>query len=81
MHASRYTVTAAGRAPEAETAMGKALAPGTRDARLLYHAGMIAAALHDGQRERELLTSALDLDPRFDPLQARRARVTLAALP
>jgi hypothetical protein len=42
---------------------------------------MIAAALHDGQRARDLLTSALSLDPSFDALQARRARETLATLP
>ena len=61
--------------------MAKALAVGTRDARLLYHAGMIAAALDDGQRARRLLTSALALDATFDPLQVRRARETLAGLP
>ena len=42
---------------------------------------MIAAALDDGQRARGLLTSALALDPTFDPLQVRRARETLAGLP
>ena len=76
-----WTLLAAGRADDADVAMGKALTLGTRDARLLYHAGMIAAALHDGRRARRLLESALQLDASFDPLQARRARETLATLP
>jgi hypothetical protein len=42
---------------------------------------MIAAALDDVPRARELLEIALRLDPAFDPLQARRARTTLEALP
>ncbi len=76
-----WALLAAGRAADADVAMTRALALGTRDARLLYHAGMIAAALHDGPRARQLLTSALGLDATFDPLQARRARETLATLP
>jgi hypothetical protein len=61
--------------------MDSALAAGTRDPRLLYHAGMIAAALDDAPRARELLESALRLDPAFDPLQARRARSAMEGLP
>jgi tetratricopeptide (TPR) repeat protein len=76
-----WALLAAGRATDADRAMAKAVALGTRDARLLYHAGMIAAALHDGPRARELLTSALNLDATFDPLQVKRARETLANLP
>jgi tetratricopeptide (TPR) repeat protein len=76
-----WALLAAGRAREADGAMAKALALGTRDARLLYHAGMVAAALDDGPRARGLLTSALNLDITFDPLQAQRARETLARLP
>jgi Flp pilus assembly protein TadD len=76
-----WALLAAGRATDADRTMGTALGLGTRDARLFYHAGMIAAALHDGPRARELLTSALNLDATFDPLQAKRARETLANLP
>ena len=76
-----WALLAAGRATDADRTMAKALALGTRDARLLYHAGMIAAALNDGPRARELLTSALHLDATFDPLQVKRARETLANLP
>jgi tetratricopeptide (TPR) repeat protein len=76
-----WALLAAGRPAEAQAAMERALAVGTRDPRLLYHAGMIAAALDDAPRARELLEIALRLDPAFDPLQARRARATLEALP
>jgi tetratricopeptide (TPR) repeat protein len=76
-----WALLADGRPAEAQAAMDRALAVGTRDPRLLYHAGMIAAALDDVPRARELLEIALRLDPAFDPLQARRARTTLEALP
>ena len=41
---------------------------------------MIAHALGDKPRARELLERALTLNPGFDPLQALRARATLKAL-
>ena len=46
----------------------------------LYHAGMIDAALGRTDAARTKLERALDLDPSFDPLQAKRARETLAGL-
>jgi hypothetical protein len=61
--------------------MESALAFGTKDAKLLYHAGVIAADLGDTGRARAQLQAALDLDPSFDALQAVRARAILAALP
>lgn len=66
---------------EADDAMSTALAFGTRDAKLLYHAGMIALALGDDVRSRGLLTEALNLDSSFDPLLASNARAVLATLP
>ena len=68
------------RPAEADTAMTTALAFGTHDAKLYYHAGMIAAALGDATRARTLLTNALALDASFDPLAATLAREQLAAL-
>ncbi|MGN6360937.1 MAG: tetratricopeptide repeat protein [Thermomicrobiales bacterium] len=70
----------AGRYDEAAGMSERALALGTRDALLFYHAGMIAA--HQGQnaRARQLLGDALALNPGFDPLQAGVARQTLAEL-
>jgi Tfp pilus assembly protein PilF len=61
--------------------MQTALAFGTQDARLLYHAGMIAAAIGDSGRARTQLSDALTLDASFDPMSAQRARDTLSTLP
>ncbi|MDQ6794606.1 MAG: tetratricopeptide repeat protein [Chloroflexota bacterium] len=75
-----WALLAAGRPADADAAMNTALAFGTKDAKLMYHAGMIAAALGDKGRARTSLQAALTLDPSFDPLQAQRARKTLAGL-
>ena len=73
-----WALLAAGRPAEADEAMGHALAFGTRDAKLLYHAGMIRLALGDVADGRARLEAALDLDPSFDALQADRARAALS---
>lgn len=65
---------------EARTASDEALALGTADARLWFHAGMISAALGDSERARTELATALDLHPSFDPLLASVAQETLHAL-
>ena len=65
---------------KARTAADQALRLGTRDARLLYHSGLISAALGDEDRARAELSEALAINPRFDPLQARHAYVALARL-
>jgi tetratricopeptide (TPR) repeat protein len=75
-----WALLANGRAAEADEAMAHALSLGTRDAQLLYHAGMIAQALGDQARARTLLSDALALNPGFDPLQAVRARAALEEL-
>jgi tetratricopeptide (TPR) repeat protein len=75
-----WALLAAGRVPEADVSIQKALAVGTRDAKILYHAGMIARALGDRARATSQLTAALALDPSFDALQAERAREALAGL-
>ena len=76
-----WALLAAGRPAEADTAMTSAVAFGTKDAKLDYHAGMIALALGQTDRARTSLQAALALDPGFDPLQAARARRALADLP
>ena len=76
-----WALLANGRPAEADGAMATALAFGTRDAKLLYHAGMIKAALGDAPDARTLLTGALTLDDSFDPVGAMRARATLDRLP
>jgi tetratricopeptide (TPR) repeat protein len=66
-----------GRYAEAKTASDEALRIGTRDARLLYHAGMIAYALGDRRGSASFLEQALRINPSFDVLQAQVARKTL----
>jgi Flp pilus assembly protein TadD len=54
-----------------------ALSLGTRDPRLLYHAGMIGIAVGSEVAGRALLRDALALNPAFDPLGVDLARETL----
>jgi tetratricopeptide (TPR) repeat protein len=75
-----WALLANGRAEEARAQMAEALALGTRDAKLLYHAGMIEARLGNDAAAREYLEDALATDPSFDPLAVREARATLEAL-
>jgi tetratricopeptide (TPR) repeat protein len=75
-----WALLAAGRPTDADAAMKTAMAFGTKDAKLWYHAGMIAAALGDTSRARTNLQAALSLDRSFDPLQVQRAREALAGL-
>jgi tetratricopeptide (TPR) repeat protein len=53
------------RYPEAERAIGQAMKLGTRDARIFYHAGMIASALGNRKTARNYLTQALSINPYF----------------
>jgi tetratricopeptide (TPR) repeat protein len=70
----------AGKAEEARAALLEALRLGTRDPRLLYHAGMIYHRLGDRTQAARYLEAALDIDPGFDVLQAEVAKRTLAGL-
>ena len=72
-----WTALKAGHLEEARTAMASARRLSTREARMLYHAGMIALASGDRKDGRRLLRQSLALNPRFDLLQARRAREAL----
>lgn len=56
----------AGKFKEAREASDKATALGTRDARLLYHAGAIRIALGDKAAGEKLVREALKLNPKFD---------------
>jgi tetratricopeptide (TPR) repeat protein len=69
-----------GQLAEAKAAMDEALRLGTRDARLLYHAGMIYKALDDRGRAAKYLKAALAVNPQFDVLQAEAARQALRAV-
>jgi tetratricopeptide (TPR) repeat protein len=63
-----------GRFGEAKAAIDRALAHGTRDARLLYHAGAIRIALGETRDGRELVARAVALQPHFDMTGAEEAR-------
>jgi tetratricopeptide (TPR) repeat protein len=54
---------------EAERMMQKALARGTREATLLYHAGMIARAGGDRERAKDCFTRAREINPHSIPLR------------
>lgn len=72
-----WTALKANKIPEAQAAIKDALRLNTQDAKLFYHAGMIARAGGDGDSARDYLQRALALNPQFDPLQAAIARKTL----
>jgi tetratricopeptide (TPR) repeat protein len=65
---------------EAKAAIDAALRLGTRDARLYYHAGMIAKGRGDNAAAVGYLRRALQTNPVFDVLQAEVARRALTEL-
>lgn len=67
----------AGKIAEARQASDRALRLGTRDARLLYHAGAIRIAAGEAARGRDLVRQALALNPAFDCTGAAEARSLL----
>jgi len=73
-----WTALKAGKVAEARQAVKDALRLGAQDARLFYHAGMIARASGDGAAAHEYLQRALKLNPRFDPRQSQVAKQALA---
>ena len=72
-----WTALKAGKLPEAQAAIKDALRLGTKDAKLFYHAGMIARATGDKTASKMYLQKALALSPQFDPLQAQLAQKAL----
>lgn len=62
-----------GKLPEARAASDKALALGTPDARLLYHAGAIRIAAGDKAGGEKLVREALAKNPKFDLTSAAEA--------
>ena len=78
--ADAWALFRAGRAAEAVEPMKRALARGTVDPLLEFHAGEIARAAGDAAAARRHLERALRLDPRFHVLYAAEARQMLVAL-
>jgi len=70
-----------GRLDEAQATMEQAMQLGTRDAKLFYHAGMIAQAQGRDSQAKAWLAEALAINPHFDLLQARVAQAALKQLP
>jgi len=64
-----WTALKAHKIDEAQAAIKEALRFGTQDAKLFYHAGMIARAAGDELAARGHIKRALALNPQFDPLQ------------
>lgn len=69
-----WTALKAGHLTEAQAAIAEALRLNTRDARLFYHAAMIARAAPDRSTARGYLEQVMALNPQFDPLQGATAR-------
>lgn len=70
----------AGRDGDARRMMDAALRPGTEDATLYFHAGMIARGAGDRAAARAFLRKALDLNAHFHPTQPAEARAALDSL-
>lgn len=67
-----------GRYDEAKTAIAEAMRLGTRDPRILYHAGMIENKIGDRQNALKNLKMSLQINPTFDLLQAAAAREAIS---
>lgn len=78
--ARAWALHRAGRSAEALPLARQAVRLGTRLPSLHFHLGAIAAAAGDDATAREALTTALSLNPHFDPLQADEARALLGSL-
>lgn len=78
--AAAWALHAAGRTAEAAPLAEQALSLGTQDARLLFHAGMIAYDLGHSREARSYLERALEINPHFSVLYEEAALRTLRAL-
>lgn len=75
-----WTLYKAGRASEATPYIKEAMRLNTIDARLIFHAGMIARANGDRPQAKRLLGKALSQNPGFDLLEAQEAREVLGEM-
>ncbi len=75
-----WSLYRSGRPREASAKMRHALALGTRDASLFYHAGMIELALGRQGEARQYLQTALAINPHWHPFQPAEAKQALARM-
>jgi tetratricopeptide (TPR) repeat protein len=75
-----WALLRAGRCTGARVAARNAVRAGTQDARLQYHAGVIAMECGDRAEAARRLRLALELNPQFHPFDADDARRRLARL-
>jgi tetratricopeptide (TPR) repeat protein len=80
LDALAWALAAAGKVSEAGESIGRALAEGTKDARLYYHAGRIASMNGQKQQARLLLNKAAALKQMLLPSEREGLSRTLAAL-
>ncbi|MEK6804701.1 MAG: tetratricopeptide repeat protein [Nitrospirota bacterium] len=64
----------------ARAAISQALKLGTKDSRLLFHAGMVMSATGRQQEAQQYLRRLLSLNPNFHPLHGKTAQETLNRL-
>lgn len=69
-----------GRVKEAAEIIKVAMKLNTGDARMLYHAGIIAKAKGNRAEAKQFLSQALQTNPKFDLLQADKAKTALEEL-
>lgn len=79
LDATAWAFSAAGDHKTARAEIEQALAVGTRDAVMLYHAGVIASRLDDLPAAQRFLAQSLEVNP-VSPV-ADEARTALSALP
>lgn len=75
-----WSLYKAGRSKEATKYIREAMRLGTKDAKLYYHAGMIAKANGEQREAKRLLEYALKLNLGFDIVQANEAKNALNAI-
>ncbi len=75
-----WTLFKQGQFTEAKTAIDEATRLGTRDALILYHAGMIYNELGDRRKAAQYLKAALETNASFDVLQTDTAQRVLNAI-
>jgi tetratricopeptide (TPR) repeat protein len=64
----------------ARTAISQALKLGTKDPRILFHAGMVMSATGQHQEAKQYLSRLLSLNPNFHPLHGKTVQETLNRL-